>query len=189
MLDYITYRASWWEQTAYKNPDSCKIFDNYGSWKNGGRADSVKTWEDIREGDMIEFNSDYTGRTVLFGVSLALDYERPLTEQTFEKAKVLNNSGKGWGVGEKQFYAQDLVAFGKVIKKHSEGMVFNAHGAEGFPQSWNRTIVCGETTYVNCYNIDRNQSSLLRFSDIQEGDYVFVELHSGSLNAISVYRQ
>ena len=138
---------------------------------------------------MIEFNSDYTGRTVLFGVSLALDYERPLAEQTFEKAKVLNNSGKGWGVGEKQFYAQDLVAFGKVIKKHSEGMVFNAHGAEGFPQSWNRTIVCGETTYVNCYNIDRNQSSLLRFSDIQEGDYVFVELHSGSLNAISVYRQ
>ncbi len=189
VLDYITYRASWWEQTAYKNPDSCKVFDNYGSWKNGGRADSVKTWDDIREGDMIEFNSDYTGRTVLFGVSLALDYERPLAEQTFEKAKVLNNSGKGWGVGEKQFYAQDLVAFGKVIKKHSEGMVFNAHGAEGFPQSWNRTIVCGETTYVNCYNIDRNQSSLLRFSDIQEGDYVFVELHSGSLNAISVYRQ
>lgn len=187
-LQYITYRASWWEQTAYKSPDSCKLFDNWGSWKNGGRAGSVKNWEDIRKGDMIEFNGDYTGRVTLFGVSLALDYNKPLAEQTFEKAKVLNNSGKGWGVGEKQFYAQDLVAFGKVIKKHNEGMVLNSHGAEGFPKAWNRTIVCGETTYVNCYTIGKDECSLLRFSDIQEGDYVFVELHSGSLNAISVYR-
>lgn len=188
-LDYLTYRASWWEQTAYKNPEYCRAFKQNG-WQNGGRYSSVNSWEDIQNGDMIEFTTDYTGRTVLFGISLALDYTRPLAEQAFERAKVQYNSDKAWGIDENKFYADDLVAFGKVVKKHSEGMVFNAHSENNFgDKKWNRTILCGETYYVNCYNIGKDESSLLRFSDIQEGDFVFIEMEKGSLSAMSVYRR
>lgn len=187
-LDYMTYRLGWWEQTAYKNPDHCFNAKQTGVTYGGGRYQSIETWDDLRVGDMAEFTKDYLGRAVVFSPTLALDYTMPLENQVFEVARV-NGELAMAGIDEYKFYGSDLIAFGKVVKKHSEGIVFNAHADNNFgDKKWNRTIICGESQDVNIFNYRDEKCELKKFTDVQEGDFIFIEMDQGYIQAMTVYR-
>ena len=143
----------------------------------------------IKKGYVIEVANDRVNRLIKLRPDCTPDYTKPLDSQTFEFTRSSDSLGKSHGVTETTFYGEDLIALGKIVRKCEDGFIFNAHSDNNFGDvQWNRRISCTQSQYVTCYDIDKDEISYITFADIEDGDFAFVQMVSGTLNTIVVYR-
>lgn len=169
------------------------------AWEN------VKTMADLKPGMIVKpgpFRRDYI---TSFRTYFVYDKTKEFDDQMFEYATDVDSDmydettyellprgtydtgGNHHGVTEDRFCGEYLCAFGKVVQKTKNGMVFNAK--KGAPKEWNRIIEVTADKTVTFVNTKRDIIFKGTFAEVQEGDYLFLDMTESTLRGIAVYRK
>lgn len=169
------------------------------AWEN------VKTMADLKPGMIVKpgpFRRDYI---TSFRTYFVYDDTKEFVDQMFEYASetdsdmydentnellprgTYDTGGNYYGVTEDRFCGKYLCAFGKVIQKTKNGMIFNAK--KGEPDEWNRLITVTSDKTVTFVDTVRDKISKGTFAEVQTGDYLFLDMTESRLFGIVVYRK
>ena len=169
------------------------------AWEN------VKTMSDLKPGMIVKpgpFRRDYI---TSFRTYFVYDDTKEFDDQMFEYASetdsdmydentnellprgTYDTGGNYYGVTEDRFCGKYLCAFGKVIQKTKNGMIFNAK--KGEPDEWNRLITVTSDKTVTFVDAERDKISKGTFAEVQTGDYLFLDMTESTLFGIVVYRK
>ena len=169
------------------------------AWEN------VKTMADLKPGMIVKpgpFRRDYI---TAFRTYFVYDETKSFDDQMFEYASDVDSDmydettnvlkprgtydtgGNHHGVTEDRFCGEYLCAFGKVIQKTKNGMIFNAK--KGAPYEWNRIVEVTSDKIVTFVDTTRNKIVKGTFAEIQAGDYLFLDMTESTLRGIAVYRK
>ena len=169
------------------------------AWEN------VKTMADLKPGMIVKpgpFRRDYI---TSFRTYFVYDDTKEFVDQMFEYASetdsdmydentnellprgTYDTGGNYYGVTEDRFCGKYLCAFGKVIQKTKNGMIFNAK--KGEPDEWNRLITVTSDKTVTFVDTVRDKISKGTFAEVQTGDYLFLDMTESTLFGIVVYRK
>ena len=169
------------------------------AWEN------VKTMDDLKPGMIVKpgpFRRDYI---TSFRTYFVYDDTKEFVDQMFEYASetdsdmydentnellprgTYDTGGNYYGVTEDRFCGKYLCAFGKVIQKTKNGMIFNAK--KGEPDEWNRLITVTSDKTVTFVDTVSDKISKGTFAEVQTGDYLFLDMTESTLFGIVVYRK
>lgn len=169
------------------------------AWEN------VKTMADLKPGMIVKpgpFRRDYI---TAFRTYFVYDETKDFDDQMFEYASesdsdmydettnvlkprgTYDTGGNYYGVTEDRFCGKYLCAFGKVVEKTKNGMIFNAK--KGAPDEWSRLIIATSDKVVTFVDTKRNKVDKGTFAEVQTGDYLFVDMSESTLFGIVVYRK
>lgn len=166
--------------------------------------ENVKTMDDLKPGMLIKSGPSTGNYTTAFRTFFAYDETKSFDDQMFEYASGIDttmydettnvlkprgtyNTGSNYyGVAEDRFYGKYLCAFGKVVEKTKNGMIFNAK--KGAPVAWNRLITANSEKVVTFFDSEKNTIKKGTFAEVQTGDYLYVDMTEKTLLGIVVYR-
>lgn len=192
--------ASWdADATLFKKYTKANYNLDLTAWEN------VKTMSDLKPGMIVKpgpFRRDYI---TSFRTYFVYDETKEFDDQMFEYASdvdsdmydettyellprgTYNTGGNHHGVTEDRFCGEYLCAFGKVVQKTKNGMIFNAK--KGAPEEWNRLLEVTSDKIVTF--VDTNDETIVKgtFAEVQTGDYLFLDMTESTLRGIAVYRK
>lgn len=192
--------ASWdTDANSFKKYTKANYNLDLTAWEN------VKTMSDLKPGMIVKpgpFRRDYI---TSFRTYFVYDDTKEFVDQMFEYASetdsdmydkntnellprgTYDTGGNYYGVTEDRFCGKYLCAFGKVIQKTKNGMIFNAK--KGEPNEWNRLITVTTDKTVTFVDTVRDKISKGTFAEVQTGDYLFLDMTESTLFGIVVYRK
>ncbi len=192
--------ASWdTDANSFKKYTKANYNLDLTAWEN------VKTMDDLKPGMIVKpgpFRRDYI---TSFRTYFVYDDTKEFVDQMFEYASetdsdmydentnellprgTYDTGGNYYGVTEDRFCGKYLCAFGKVIQKTKNGMIFNAK--KGEPDEWNRLITVTSDKTVTFVDTVRDKISKGTFAEVQTGDYLFLDMTESTLFGIVVYRK
>ncbi|MBD9010639.1 MAG: hypothetical protein EGR16_09955 [Clostridiales bacterium] len=167
--------------------------------------EDVKTMADLKPGMIVKPGSKTNNYVTAFRTYFVYDETKDFDDQMYEYASefdatmydevtnllkprgTYSTGSNYYGVTEDRFYGKYLCAFGKVVEKTKNGMIFNAK--KGAPAEWNRLITTTSDRGVTFVDVNRNKISKGTFAEVQAGDYLFVDMSENTLYGIAVYRK
>ena len=145
--------------------------------------------KDLPQGSIIQMEVNVRNEIVQMRVLYIPTEEKQIY---FEKANI--------AIGQTDAGGRLHTAYGTVVKRLSDGVVYNARaywegsaiGADrdldGTDRSWDRNVMTTTVTYVHLFDKEKEKITLVDLNELNSGDEIFLHKGTNGVRNIIIYR-